>query len=64
MKILGRKDQPILKMHYQPNQGGKLGVGLLRDVTIRQPDKDMGVVYVNRLLIDEDISLELLNGLI
>jgi len=66
MKNFGTQRPTYIENAFtQPiNQGGKLGVGPLRDVTIRQPDKDMGVVYVNRLLIDENISLELLNGLV
>jgi len=66
MKNFGSQRPTYIENAFtQPvNQGGKLGVGPLRDVTIRQPDKDMGVVYVNRLLIDEDVSLELLNGLV
>ena len=66
MKNFGTQRPTYIENAYtqQINQGGKLGVGPLRDVTIRQPDKNRGVVYVNRLLIDENISLELSNGLV
>jgi hypothetical protein len=66
MKNFGaQRSNYIENAFIQPvNQGGKLGVGPLRDVTIRQPDKNRGVVYVNRLMIDENISLEYSNGLV
>ena len=66
MKNFGaQRPNYIENAFIQPvNQGGKLGVGPLRDVTIRQPDKNRGVVYVNRLMIDENISLEYSNGLV
>ena len=53
MKNFGaQRPNYIENAFIQPiNQGGKLGVGPLRDVTIRQPDKNRGVVYVNRLKI-------------
>ena len=66
MKDFGNeRPQYIENAFTQPiNEGGKLGVGPLREVTIRQPDKNRGVVYINRLLIDENISLEYSNGLV